>query len=205
MMLNVVSKKSSRFVRAAGGALVAIGVIVSWAWSTDLTLEGRTAETSLAGVATFVLLGGGIAMLWRASPHRGRRARAIYPVALGACAAAGLIAGVVPAVVTVTTTGTVTTAISSTGSTSEYRLSQVANVTSDIYHRTNLDLTVYAEERTAPQLDATVSFDDGTPDLTCFNTRSVWIHDVATVTLMCADFTRISSLRAISAVTVIER
>lgn len=200
-----VTTRSRRFARAAAGALIATGVIVSWSWSTNLTLDGRPAETSLAGAATFVLLGGGIAMLRRAYPPRGRPARAVYPVALSACAAAGLIAAVVPAVMTVTTTGTVTTAVSSTGSPSGYRLPQVANVTSDIYHRTNLDLTVHAEERTAPQLHATVSFADGTPDLTCLNTRSVWIHDVATVTLMCADFTPVSSLRTISAITVTER
>jgi hypothetical protein len=204
MMTEVQGRRRRRFLRVLGRALAVLGVIVSWAWSTELSIAGRSAAESISGTCTFVLLACGTALLYRTRTLPGRPARVAYLVVVGACAAAALTAATAPSIVTRTSTGTVNTTITPAASSSRFRLSGAANITSDTYHRTNLSITVHADDRTAPLLQATVSFTDGTVDLSCANTRQTWIHEVSTITLGCDDFTPVSSLRSIAAIMITE-
>ncbi|MCU4745397.1 MULTISPECIES: hypothetical protein [unclassified Streptomyces] len=189
---------------ASGWVLVLIGVFASWVWSDRLATAGRPASTAVAGVGAFLLFGIAINLLRRAHPESAGGARAFWTAGVLACAAAGVVAGITPLAISAATTGTVTTSISHVGDSAVYRLSETANITSDDYRRTTLDVTVHARDRSAPLLRAVVSFADGTADLRCSNTRPEWIHEVSTVTLMCEEFTSVSSLRSISAVSVLE-
>ena len=199
------SKRQRRWTRAAGWALVVIGVVASWVWSVELTILGESLNAAIAGVATFLLVGAGIAVIGRSSPHRGRRATAARRAAVIVAAVAAIVAGVVPIAVTATTTGMVTAAVDSGRSGDGYTVSGVALLSSDKYGQTALGLTVRATDRTTPQLLATVSFTDGTADVTCANTRQTWTHDFSAVTLACDSFTSIASLRAVSGISLTER
>jgi hypothetical protein len=194
-----------RWMRAAGWTLVALGVIVSWVWSVELTILGESVNASIAGAATMLLFCAGIVLIWRVSPHRGRRATLAFRAAVIATAVGAIVAGIVPVAVIASTTGTVSAEVTSGTTGSEYRVSGVALVSSDRYHQTTLDLTVSANDRTTPQLVATVSFTDGTADITCANTRETWTHDVSTAVLACDRFTPSASLAAISGIAVTER
>ena len=194
-----------RWTRAAGWALVVLGVVVSWVWSVELTILGASAYASLAGAATLLLFCAGIALIWRVSPHRGRRATIAFRVAVIAAAVGAIVAGIVPVAVTSANTGTVTANITSGTIGVGYRVSGVAVVSSDGYHQTTLDLTVSATDRTTPQLLATLSFTDGTADVACVNTRQSWIHDLSTVTFHCDSFTPMSSLETVTGIAVTER
>jgi hypothetical protein len=194
-----------RWTRAGGWSLVALGVVVSWAWSVELTILGASTEASIAGAATMVLFCAGILLIWRVSPHRGRRATLGFRIGVIATALGALVAGIVPVAVIAQTTGTVTAEVTSGTSGNGYRVAGVAVMASDEYHVTALDLTVSASDRTTPLLVATVSFSDGTADVTCANTRQTWTHDISTVVLACDDFTPIASLRTVDGITVTER
>lgn len=194
-----------RWIRAAGWTLVVIGVIVSWVWSVELTILGESVNASIAGAATLLLFCAGIALISRVSPHRGRRATLAFRLGVIATAVGAVVAGIVPVAVTAATTGTVTADVISGTTGVGYRVSAVAVVSSDKYSQTLLDLTVSADDRTTPQLVATVSFTDGTADVICANTRQTWTHDVSTVVLACDSFTPIASLRTISGIAVAER
>ncbi len=194
-----------RWTRTAAWALVVIGVVVSWAWSVELTIDGESVRASVSGAATFLLLGAGITLIWLASPRRGRRMAVAYTIAVMTSAAAAIAAGVAPIAVIATTTGTVTATIDSGMSGDGYSVSDVAIVTSDGYRQTDLRVTVHADDRATPWLAATVSFADGGQDLACSNTRQTWTHEVSTVTLSCDDFVPISSLSAITGIALAER
>ncbi|WEO76531.1 hypothetical protein BJQ94_14315 [Cryobacterium sp. SO2] len=199
------SQARRRWMRAAGWTLVALGVIVSWVWSVELTIRGESVNASIAGAATLLLFCAGITLIWRVSPNRGRRPTLAFRAAVIATALGAIIAGVVPVAVIAATTGTVTADVTSGTSGPDYTVSGVAVVSSDAYNQTTLDLTVSASDRTTPLLEATVSFADGTADVTCANTRPTWTHDVSTVTLACDSFTPIASLRTVAGIAVTER
>jgi hypothetical protein len=192
-------------MRAAGWALIGIGVIVSWTWSVELSIVGASVNASLAGAATFLLFCAGIILIWRVSPHRGRRATLAFKVGVIVAALGAIVAGIVPVAVSAQSTGTVSADVTSGMSGTGYTVAQVAVVSSDKYHQTILDLTVRASDRTTPLLVATVSFTDGTAALTCANTRQTWTHDVSTVTLACSDFTPVGSLAHISGIAVTKK
>jgi hypothetical protein len=202
---QTLSTRRRRWIRAAGWALVGLGVVASWVWSVELTILGASANASIAGAATMLLFCGGIMLIWRVSPHRGRRATLSFRVAAFATLLGAIVAGIVPVAVIATTTGTVTVEVDSGTTGSGYGVSGVAEVSSDKYHQTTIDLTVSADDRTTPQLVAAVTFTDGTPELTCANTRQTWTHDISTVVLTCDSFTPIDSLEAVSGVAVTER
>jgi len=199
------SKTRRRRMRAGGWVLVVLGVVVSWAWSVQLTILGASAKASVAGVLTMLLFCAGIVLIWRVSPHRDRRATIAFRAAVVATALGAVVAGVVPVAVIAQTTGTVTAEVTSGTSGAGYRIASVAVASSDEYHVTTLDLTMSAIDRTAPLLLATVSFADGTDDVTCANTRQSWIHDTSTVTFTCDSFTPIDSLEVVSGIAVTER
>jgi hypothetical protein len=203
--LKTVSGTRRRWIRAAAWTLVGAGVIVSWVWSVELTIRGESVRASIAGAATFVLFCAGIVLIWRVSPHRGRRATLAFRGAAIATAVGAIIAGIVPVAVVASTTGTVSADVTSGTTGAGYRVAAVAVVESDKYHQTTLDLTVSADDRTTPLLVATVSFADGTADVTCANTRQTWTHDVSTVALACDGFTSIASLETISGIAVTAR
>jgi hypothetical protein len=205
LQLKTTSTAHRRWMRAAGWTLVAIGIVVSWVWSVELTILGESVNASLAGASTMLLLCAGIILIWRVSPHRGRRATLAFRVAVIGIALGAIVAGIVPVAVIAQTTGTVTADVTSGTIGTGYSVSGVAVASSDKYHQTTLDLTVSASDRTTPQLVATVSFADGTADVTCANTRQTWTHDVSTVVLACDTFTPIGSLEAVSGVAVTER
>ncbi|GLY29831.1 hypothetical protein [Kineosporia sp. NBRC 101731] len=190
-------------MRALAWSLVALGVLVSWAWSTELSIAGSSATEFIAGIATFALLAGGIALLCRSRTLHHRPVRVAYLLAFGTCVAAALAAAAVPPVATRRSTESVNSTIGPV-TFSTFWLARTAGVTSDQYRRTHLSITVHAHELSAPRLQATVSFTDGTPDLSCANTQPVWIHEVATLTLGCDSFTPASSLRSIRAITITE-
>jgi hypothetical protein len=194
-----------RWTRAAGWTLIGLGVVVSWVWSVELTILGESVNASIAGAGTMLLFCAGIVLIWMVSPHHGRRASLAFRAAAIATALGAIVAGVVPIAVIAQTTGTVTADVTAGATGTGYRVSGVAVVASDEYHQTTLDLTVSAEDRTTPRLVATMSFDDGTADVTCANTRQTWTHDVSTVTLTCDSFTPIASLGAVSGIAVVER
>lgn len=202
---KVGSKARRRRMRAAGWTLVAIGVVVSWVWSIELTIAGESVRASIAGAATFLLFCAGITLIWRVSPHRGRRPTLAFRAAVIATALGAIVAGIVPVTVIAARTGTVTADVTSGTTGPGYTLSGVAVVSSDKYHQTTLALTVRANDRTTPQLVATVSFSDAVSDVTCANTRQTWTHDISTVVLACDSFTPIASLESISGIAVAER
>jgi hypothetical protein len=189
-------------MRAAGWSLVAFGVIVSWVWSVELTILGESVNAAIAGAATLLLFCVGITLIWRVSPHRGRRATLAFRGAVIVTALGAIVAGIVPVAVVAQTTGTVTAEVTSGATGAGYRVSGEAIVTSDSYHRTTLDLTVRASDRTTPLLSATVLLSDDSTELTCVNTRPTWIHDVSTVELSCDSFVPVGSLQDISGITV---
>ena len=199
------SKTRRRWMRAGGWVLVVLGVVVSWAWSVQLTILGASAKASVAGVVTMLLFCAGIVLIWRVSPHRDRRATIAFRAAVVATALGAVVAGVVPVAVIAQTTGTVTADVTSGTSGAGYRVAGVAVVSSDEYHVTTLELTVSVSDRTAPSLLATLSFADGTEDVSCANTRQTWIHDTSTVTLTCDSFTPVGSLAGVSGIAVTER
>lgn len=194
-----------RWMRAAGWTLVALGVIVSWAWSVELTIRGESVNAAIAGAVTLLLFCAGVTLIWRVSPHRGRRPTLAFRAAVIVTALGAIVAGIVPVAVIAATTGTVTADVTSGTSGSGYTVSGVAVVSSDRYNQTTIDLTVSARDRTTPRLVATVTFADGTADLTCANTRQTWTHDVSTVTLACDRFAPMSLLQAVSGIAVTER
>ena len=194
-----------RRMRAAGWLLIASGVVVSWVWSVELTILGESVNAAIAGAAAMLLFCGGIVAIWSVSPHRGRRATLAFRAGAIATALGAVVAGVVPVAVVAQTTGTVTADVVSGTTGPGYRVSGVAVVSSDEYHQSTLDLTVSATDGTTPHLVATVSFTDGTADVTCANTRQTWSHDVSTVVLACDSFTPIATLKTISAIAVTER
>jgi len=202
---TTVSRTRRRWMRAAGWSLVASGVVVSWVWSVELSILGESVNASIAGAVTLLLFCAGIVLIWRVSPHRGRRATLLFRIAVLATALGAVVAGVVPIAVIAQTTGTVTADVTSGTVGPGYRVAGVAVVSSDEYHQTTLDLTVSADDRTTPQLLATLSFPDGTADVTCANTRQTWSHDVSTVTLACDSFTPIDSLATVSGIAVTGR
>ena len=199
---TIPSAPRRRRMRAAGWTLIGLGVVMSWVWSVELTILGASVNASIAGAATLLLFCVGILLLWRVSPHRGRRATLAFRVAVIATALGAIVAGIVPVAVTAASTGTVTAEVTSGTTGSGYTVSNVAVMSSDKYNQTTLDLTVSAQDRTTPQLVATVSFADGTADMTCVNTRQTWTHDVSTAALFCDSFTPIGSLKTISGVSV---
>jgi len=203
--LTAPSRARSRSMRAAGWTLVVLGVVISWVWSVELTIVGEPVNASIAGAATLLLFCAGIILIWRASPHRGRRATLVFRAAVIGTAVGAIVAGTVPVAVAASTTGTVTATVTSGTTGDGYRLAGVAIATSDRYHRTTLDLTVSASDRTTPRLVATVSFTDGTSDITCANTRQSWTHDISTVALACDDFIPLASLKTVSGISVTER
>jgi hypothetical protein len=192
-------------MRAAGWALVVLGVVASWVWSVELTILGASTEAAVAGAATMLLFCAGIALIWRVSPHRDRRATLAFRAAVIATALGAVVAGIVPVAVIAQTTGTVSADVTSGTTGNGYRVSGVAVMSSDEYHTTTLDLTVSATDRTTPELKATVSFTDGTADVTCANTMQTWTHDVSTVTLACDNFTEIAALENVSGIAVAPR
>jgi hypothetical protein len=202
---KTVSAARRRWMRATGWTLVVLGVVVSWVWSVELTILGESVSASIAGAATMLIFCAGIILIWSVSPHRGRKATWVFRVAVIATALGAVVAGVVPVAVIATTTGTVTADVVSGTTGAGYRVSGVAVVSSDEYHQTTLDLTVSASDRTTPLLEATVSFTDGTADMTCANTRQAWTHDVSTVSLACDTFTQIASLEAVEGIAVTAR
>ncbi|MET1052535.1 MAG: hypothetical protein ABWX65_07845 [Mycetocola sp.] len=202
---KAVSTAHRRRMRAAGWMLVALGVIVSWVWSVELSIRGESVNAAIAGAATMLLFCAGITLIWRVSPHRGRRATLAFRAAVLATALGAIIAGIVPVAVIAATTGTVTADVSSGTSGSGYTVSGVAVVSSDGYNQTTIDLTISASDRTTPQLVATLSFADGTANVTCTNTRQTWTHDISTVVLACDSFTPKDSLETISGIAVTER
>ncbi|WP_213814582.1 hypothetical protein [Glaciihabitans sp. dw_435] len=203
--LKTRSTARRRWTRAAGWALVLLGVIVSWVWSVELTILGASTNASVAGVITMLLFCAGIILIWRVSPHRSRRATLAFRVAVIATVLGAIVAGVVPVAVISRTTGTVTADVTSGTAGVGYRVSRVAVASSDEYHVTTLDLTINASDRTAPLLLATVSFADGTDNVTCANTRNTWIHDTSTVTFTCDSFTPMDSLTSVSGIAVSEK
>jgi hypothetical protein len=194
-----------RWVRTAGWTLIAFGVVVSWVWSVELTILGESVNASIAGAATMLLFCAGIVLIWTVSPHHGRGATLAFRAAAIATALGAIVAGIVPIAVIAQTTGTVTADVTSGTTGAGYRVAGVAVVSSDEYHQTMLELTVSAEDRTTPQLVATLAFADGTPDVTCANTRQTWTHDVSTVVLACDSFTPVASLETVSAIAVTAR
>jgi uncharacterized protein YcfJ len=184
---------------------IALGVIVSWVWSVELTIAGESVNAAIAGAATLFLFCAGIIVIARMSPHRGRRATLAFRIGVIGTALGAVVAGIVPIAVTSSTTGTATAAVTSGAIGGAYRVARVAVVSSDTYHRTSLDLTVSARDRTTPLLMATVAFADGTDDILCANTRQTWTHDVSTVKLACNDFASIATLKTISGIVVSER
>lgn len=202
---TTVSTTRRRRMRAAGWALVVVGVVVSWIWSVELTILGESANASVAGAATMLLFCAGILVVWRVSPHRGRRSTLAFRFAVIATALGAVVAGVVPVAVTAQTTGSVTAHVVSGATGPGYRVSDVAVVSSDRFHQTTIDITVSASDSTTPLLAATVSFADGTADVSCANTRQTWIHDVSTVVLGCDNFTPIASLRTVDGIAVTAR
>jgi len=204
-LTTTTSAARRRWSRAAGWALVVIGVVMSWVWSVELTIRGAAVNAAVAGAVTMLLFCAGIVLIWRVSPHRGRRATLAFRVAVIATALGAIVAGIVPVAVNATTTGTVTADVNSGTSGPGYSVSEVAVVSSDKYNQTTVDLTVSALDRTTPQLVATLSFSDGTADVSCTNTRETWTHDVSTAVLACDSFTPIGSLETISAIDVTDR
>jgi hypothetical protein len=192
-------------MRAAGWTLVALGVIISWVWSIELTIVGESVNASIAGAATLLLFCAGIILIWRVSPHRGRRATLGFRAVVIGTALGAIVAGIVPVAVVASTTGTVSADVVSGTVGAGYRVGGVAVVTSDKYHQTTLDITVSASDRTTPLLVATVSFADGTPGVTCANTRQSWTHDISTVTLTCDGFRPLDDLTTVSGISVTER
>ena len=203
--LTAVSTKRRRWMRAAGWTLVALGVVVSWVWSVELTIRGESVSASIAGAATMLLFCAGIILIWRVSPHRGRRATLAFRIAVIATALGAVVAGIVPVAVVAANTGTVTADVLSGTTGSGYRVSGVAVISSDQYHQTTLDLTVSATDRTTPLLEATLAFADGTADVICANTKQTWTHDISTVELACDTFTPIASLEAVDGIAVTAR
>ena len=199
------STSRRRWLRAAGWALVVCGVVASWVWSVELTILGASTEASIAGASAMLLFCAGIVVIRLVSPHRGRRATLAFRGAVIATAVGAVLAGIVPVAVSAQTTGTVTAEVTSGTSGGGYRVAGVAVASSDGYQATTLDLTVGANDRTAPLLLATLSFSDGTDDVTCANTRQTWIHDTSTVTLTCDSFTPLDSLEAVTGISVTER
>ena len=199
------SSGQRRWIRAAGWALIGLGVVLSWVWSVELTILGESVNASIAGAATFLLFCAGITLIWRVSPHRSRRVTLAFRAAVIATALGAIVAGIVPVAVVAATTGTVTADVTSGTTGLDYTVAGVALISSDRYNQTILDLTVSTSDRTTPQLVATVSFTDGTAELTCANTRQSWTHDISTVALACDSFTPIGSLAAISEVTVTDK
>jgi hypothetical protein len=191
-----------RWTRAAGWVLIVSGVVMSWVWSVELTIRGAAVNAAIAGAATMLLFCAGIVLIWRVSPHRGRRATLAFRVAVIATALGAIVAGIVPVAVSAANTGTVTADITSGTTGPDYAVSAVAVVSSDKYNQTTVDLTVSARDRTTPQLVATLSFDDGTDDVTCTNTRQTWTHNSSTAVLACDTFTAIGSLQSISGIDV---
>jgi hypothetical protein len=202
---RTISTARRRLTRAAGWTFVVLGVLLSWVWSVELSIIGESVNASIAGAGTMLLFCVGIILIWQVSPHRGRRATLAFRIAVIATALGAIVAGVVPVAVIAQTTGTVTADVTSGTTGAGYRVSGVAVASSDKYHQTALDLTVSANDRTTPQLLATLSFSDGTADITCANTRPTWTHDVSTVVLACDTFTPIDSLKTVSGVAVTER
>lgn len=199
------SRRFTRWMRAAGWSLVGFGVVASWVWSAELTIVGEFVNVAIAGAATLLLFSAGTFLIWRVSPHRGRRATMAFQVVVIATAFGAIVAGIVPVASVAATTGTVTAEVTSGTRGTGYTVSDVAVITSDRYQQTVLDLTVMATDRTTPPLVATLSFTDGTTDVTCTNTRQTWTHDVSTVALTCDSFTPIDTLETVAAVTVLER
>ena len=194
-----------RWIRAAGWTLIALGVVVSWVWAVELTILGESVNASIAGASTMLLFCAGIVLIWMVSPHHGRRATLAFRAAAIATALGAIVAGIVPVAVIAQTTGTVAADVVSGATGAGYRVSGAAVVSSDRYHQTTLDLTVSAEDRTTPRLVATLSFADGTPDVSCANTRQTWTHDISTVALACDSFTPIASLETLSGIAVTAR
>jgi hypothetical protein len=203
--LKTVRRTHRRWMRAAGWTLVMLGVVVSWVWSVELAILGESVNAAIAGAATLLLFCAGIILIWRVSPHRGRRATFAFRAVVIASAVGAIVAGIVPVAVVAANTGTVTADLVSGTTGDGYRISGMAVVTSDEYHQTTLDLTVSASDRTAPLIMATVSFADGTADMTCANTRQTWIHDISTVVLTCNTFTPIASLEEVDGIAVTAR
>ncbi|MGW5625294.1 hypothetical protein ACWEWP_32025 [Streptomyces olivaceus] len=203
-MSHSLSKRQRRSLKTGGWVAVVVGVFVSWAWSDRLATAGSSSATAIAGGLTFSLFAIAVNLLRRAHPESKGRARTLWISAILACVTAGVVAGITPLAISAATTGTVTTSISAVGVGTEYRLAEAANIISDDYRQTNLDVTIHARDRTAPRLLAVVSFTDGSADLKCSNTRPVWIHEVSTVTLVCEEFRAVSTLHSISAVSIVE-
>jgi hypothetical protein len=173
---------------------------MSWVWSVELTIRGAAVNAAISGAATMLLFCLGIVLIRGVSPHRGRRATLAFRGAVVATALGAIVAGIVPVAVSATNTGTVTADITSGTTGPDYTVSAVAVVSSDKYNQTTVDLTVSARDRTTPQLVATLSFDDGTDDVTCTNTRQTWTHNISTAVLACDTFTPIGSLQTISGI-----
>lgn len=192
-----------RWTGVCGWTLIAAGVAASWIWSLRLSTPGAWAEAAAAGAATFVLIGAGVALLARRSRRGSRRARVgrTAVVVLFVIAAA---AGVVPAAVVAATTGTVAVTATVEQSTPGIRLSAPVTVTSDEYALTRVEATVHADDRWAPRLHSTVTFDDGST-MTCASTRAIRVHGTATVTLHCDGFAPVAALRTIASLTIAER
>jgi hypothetical protein len=199
------TKSRRRWTRAAGWTLIGLGVIVSWVWSVELTIVGASVYAAVTGAGTLLLFSAGIALVWRVSPHRGRGPSIAFRVAVIATALGAIVAGIVPVAVISMTTGTATSDVTSGTIAPDYSVAGVAVVSSDEYHQTTLDLTVRARDRTTPQLVATVSFTDGSADITCTNTRQTWTHHVSTVAMICDTFTPIALLQTISGIAVAPR
>jgi hypothetical protein len=180
------------------------GVIVSWVWSVELTILGESVNASVAGFATFLLFGAGIALIGRVSPHRDRRVTLARRGAVIVAVVAAIVVGVVPVAVTAATTGTASASVITGTAGDGYTVSTGALLSSDEYRQTTLELIVGATDRATPRLVATVSFADGTADVTCTNTRLSWTHDFSAVTLACDSFTPITSLKTVSGIVVTE-
>jgi hypothetical protein len=117
---RTVSAARRRGMRAAGWALVVLGVIVSWMWSAELTIRGAAVNASIAGAVTMLLFCAGIVVIWRVSPHRGRRATQAFRVAVIATALGAIVAGIIPVAVIAQTTGSVAAEVT-TGTRSRVR------------------------------------------------------------------------------------
>ena len=202
---NAHGKRSRRWTRAAGWVLVVFGVVVSWVWSVELTILGESVNASIAGASTFLLFGAGIFLIGRVSPHHGSRATLARRGAVVLAVVAAIVAGAVPVAVTAATTGTASASVISGTNGDGYTVSVGALLTSDNYQQTTLELIVGATDRATPLLAATVSFTDGTADVTCANSRIAWTHDFSAVTLACDSFTPISSLKTVSGIAVTEQ
>lgn len=191
-----------RWTRRAGWGLIAVGIVVSWVWSVELTIAGESVNAATAGAATMLLFCAGVVLIWRASSHRGRTATMAFRAGAIAITLGAIAAGIIPLAVLVTTTGTVTSHVTSGRNGDGYRVAGTAIASSDTYGQTTLDLTVRASDRTTPQLIATVSFTDGAAPVTCTNTRQGWTHDISTVEMICERLVPRASLDAISGIAV---